>query len=120
MTLITTGMMVREGLAAADILRTEHRINTRVLQMATIKPLDHESIIKAARETGKILTVEEHTVLGGLGGAVAEVAAELGCAKVRRIGINDNFCGDGSPTCLLREEGLTVDSIVKEVINNLI
>lgn len=118
-TIITTGMMVHEGVAAADILRKDHGINARVLQMASIKPIDHEAIIKAARETGKIVTVEEHTVLGGLGGAVAEIASEIGCAKVRRIGINDHFCGVGSAVCLMQKEGLSTGNIVtviKEMI----
>ena len=116
-TIITTGMLVHEGIAAADILKKEHGVNARVLQMASIKPIDREAILAAARETGKIVTVEEHTVLGGLGGAVAEVAAEIGCAKVTRIGINDHFCGVGSAACLMQEEGLTVENIVAQVRN---
>lgn len=114
-TIITTGMMVHEGIAAAEILQKEHGINVRVLQMASIKPIDRNAIFSAARETGIIITVEEHTVLGGLGGAVAEVASEIGCAKVIRIGINDHFCGVGSATCLMQEEGLSVENIVKTV-----
>jgi transketolase len=114
-TIITTGMLVHEGVAAADILRKEHGINARVLQMASIKPFDREAVLLAARETANIVTVEEHTVLGGLGGAVAEVAGETGCAKIRRMGINDRFCGVGSADCLLREEGLSVEHIVETV-----
>ena len=114
-TIITTGMMVHEVVAAADILRKDHGINARVLQMASIKPIDRDAILYAARETGRIVTVEEHTVLGGLGGAVAEVVSEIGCAKVIRIGINDHFCGIGSATCLMQEEGLSVENIVKTV-----
>jgi transketolase len=115
-TIITTGMLVHEGIAAADILQKEHGINVRVLQMASIKPIDSDAIIRAAEETGRIVTVEEHTVLGGLGGAVAEVAAEIGCAKVRRIGINDHFCGVGSAGCLMESEGLTTNNIIHNVI----
>lgn len=114
-TIITTGMLVHEGLAAADILNKEHGITARVLQMASIKPIDREAIVRAAQETSRIVTVEEHTVLGGLGGAVAEVAAETGCAKVTRIGIDDHFCGVGSAACLMQEEGLSVENIVKTV-----
>lgn len=114
-TIITTGMLVHEGIAAADLLRKEHGINTRVLQMASIKPIDQQAIVKAAKETGKIVTVEEHTVLGGLGGAVSEIASEVGCATVRRLGINDRFCGVGSSACLMQEEGLTLANIVKVV-----
>lgn len=111
-TIITTGMLVHDGVAAANILQKDHGIRARVLQMASIKPIDRDEIIKAARETGRIVTVEEHTVLGGLGGAVAEVASEIGCAKVVRIGINDHFCGVGSAACLMREERLTTNNIV--------
>lgn len=111
--IITTGTMLHEGIAAADILRNEHGINARVLQMASIKPIDRDAVLMTARETGKIITVEEHTVLGGLGGAVAEIASEIGCAKVRRIGINDHFCGVGSAACLMNEEGLTAEAIVR-------
>jgi len=114
-TIITTGMLVHEGIAAADILRKEHGINARVLQMASIKPIDRNAIIAAARETGKIVTVEEHTVLGGLGGAVAEVVSEIGCARVVRLGINDHFCGVGSAACLMKEEGLTVENIITQI-----
>lgn len=114
-TIITTGMMVHEGVAAADILRKEHEIYARVLQMASIKPLDRDAVFMAARETGKIVTVEEHTVLGGLGGAVAEVAAEIGCATVKRIGINDNFCGVGSAAYLMQQEGITMENIIFNV-----
>lgn len=114
-TIITTGMLVHEGIAAADILRKEHGINARVLQMASIKPIDRNAIILAAQETGRIVTVEEHTIFGGLGGAVAEVAAETGGSKVSRIGINDHFCGVGSAACLMKEEGLTVENIVSRI-----
>jgi transketolase len=114
-TIITTGMLVHEGIAAADILRKEHGINARVLQMASIKPIDRNAIIAAARETGKIVTIEEHTVLGGLGGAVAEVVSEIGCARVVRLGINDHFCGVGSAACLMKEEGLTVENIITQI-----
>ncbi|MEA3493453.1 MAG: transketolase C-terminal domain-containing protein [Candidatus Margulisiibacteriota bacterium] len=116
-TIITTGIMMYEGMQAADILKKEHGLNVRVLQMASVKPLDEISVQKAAEETGKIITVEEHNLLGGLGGAVCEVVAEQGNAKVKRIGINDKFCGVGSATCLMEEEGLTIKKIVDEVVN---
>lgn len=113
--IITTGMMVHEGLAAAELLQKDHGINARVLQMASVKPIDREAILLAARETGRIVTVEEHTVLGGMGGAVAEIVSEAGCGKVRRIGINDHFCGVGSAACLMQAEGLTIENIVSTV-----
>jgi transketolase len=115
-TIVTTGMLVHEGVAAADILREKYGVSARVLQVATVKPLDRDALFAAARETGKIVTVEEHTVFGGLGGAVAEVVAEIGCGIVKRIGIDDHFCGVGSAGCLMQEEGLTVDNIVKHII----
>jgi transketolase len=114
-TIVTTGTLVYEGVMAADILRRDHKIHTRVLQMASLKPIDRDSIVKAAVETGRIITVEEHTVLGGLGGAVCEVVAELGNATVVRLGIQDRFCGVGSQACLLGQEGLTIENIVKNV-----
>lgn len=118
-TIITTGAMMYEGVKAADVLLEKHKINARVLQMASIKPIDREAILKAAEETGLIITVEEHNILGGLGGAVCEVAAEVGKAKVVRMGINDHFCGVGSQACLLGQEGLTVEEIVKMVMLSL-
>lgn len=118
-TIITTGTLMYEGVTASDILRKEHQINARVLQMASIKPIDRESILKAARETGHIVTVEEHNVLGGLGGAVCEIVAEVGQATVLRVGINDHFCGVGSQAWLFGQEGLTIENIVKTVMLSL-
>jgi transketolase len=114
-TIITTGLMVFEGICAASILKKRHGVNTRVLQMASVKPLDEEAVIKAAEETGHIVTVEEHNIIGGLGGAVCEVAATTGKAKVKRIGIQDRFAGIGTTPYLMKEEGLTVENIVKRV-----
>lgn len=118
-TIITTGILMYEGTAASDILLREYGIKARVIQMASIKPLDKEAIIKASDETGKIITVEEHNILGGLGGAVCEVVAENGLAKVKRLGILDNFCGVGSSTHLMKKEGLTVENIINTVKNML-
>lgn len=115
-TIITTGTLMYEGISAANILLKEYGIGTRVLQMASIKPIDRDAVLKAALETRCIVTVEEHTVLGGLGGAVAEVVAEIGGARVRRIGINDRFLGVGSPGCLMLQEGLNYENIVKQII----
>lgn len=114
-TVIATGMMVHEVLAAADVLKKERGVAARVLQMASIKPIDREAILLAARETGGIVTVEEHTILGGMGGAVAEIVSEAGYGKLRRLGINDHFCGVGSAACLMQAEGLTVENIVSTV-----
>ena len=115
-TIITTGTLMYEGTKAADILKRDQGISVRLLQMASVKPIDVDAIKKAADETGFILTVEEHNVIGGLGGAVTEVVAEHGKAKVKRLGINDHFCDiAGSPAYLMQDEGLTVDGIVSNV-----
>lgn len=118
-TIITTGITMGAGVTAADKLKLDHGINARVLQMASVKPLDHNAIQSAVKETGLIITVEEHNILGGLGGAVCEIAAEIGNARVIRMGINDHFCGIGSLSYLLCEEGLTVDKIVNEVCSSI-
>lgn len=118
-TIITTGIMMAEGVKAADILRKDFNIQARVLQMASVKPIDRDAIIKSAQETGYIITVEEHNVLGGLGSAVSEIAAEEARAKVARIGIDDHFCGVGSAKCLAEKEGLTAQNIIKQTIKLL-
>jgi transketolase len=114
-TIITTGTMMHEAVMAASVLLKEFGIKIRVLQVASVKPIDKESIIAAAKETRYIVTVEEHNVLGGLGGAVCEVVAEVGGAKVKRLGINDRFCGVGSAKCLMEAEGLSVKNIADTV-----
>jgi transketolase len=114
--IITTGYMVYEGICASDILRNEFGLKVRVLQMASIKPFDSEAVLKAAKETGFLVTVEEHNVIGGLGSAVCEVVAEAGKGKVRRIGIRDRFAAVGTASYIMKQEGLTVENIVKEVL----
>ena len=111
--------MMAEGVKAADILRKDFNIQARVLQMASVKPIDRDAIIKSAQETGYIITVEEHNVLGGLGSAVSEIVAEEARAKVVRIGIDDHFCGVGSAKCLAEKEGLTAQNIIKQTIKLL-
>ncbi|MDP6584756.1 MAG: transketolase C-terminal domain-containing protein, partial [Anaerolineales bacterium] len=111
-TIITTGTLMYEGVCAADILKRDYGINVRLLQMASVKPLDVDAVKKAAEETRFIVTVEEHNILAGLGGAVSEVVAENGKAKIKRLGINDHFCGiAGSPAYLMQAEGLNIDGI---------
>ena len=115
-TIITTGTLMYEGVCAADILKRDYRINVRLLQMASVKPLDVDAVKKAAEETRFIVTVEEHNILAGLGGAVSEVVAETGKAKIKRLGINDHFCDiAGSPAYLMQAEGLNIDGIVSNV-----
>jgi len=111
-TIITTGVMACLGLQAAEILEREKGISARVLQMASVKPIDREAIERAAAETGLIVTVEEHNVLGGLGGAICEIAAEPGNARVIRLGIQDRFAGVGSLPYLLDQERLHTAQVV--------
>ena len=114
-TIIATGTMVPEAIAAADVLAADG-VHVRVLDVHTIKPLDAEAITKAARETGAIVTAEEHNILGGLGGAVAEVVAELGIAvPVLRVGVNDRFGHSGKSPELTKAYGLTADDVVRQV-----
>lgn len=111
MTFITTGLMTAEALQAARIL-AEERISARVVHLGTIKPLDIELVLKAARETGAVVTAEEHSVIGGLGGAVCEALAE-GCpAPVERVGLRDQFGQSGSADELLAYYGLTAAHLV--------
>lgn len=109
-TLIACGIMVAEALAAAETLAAEG-IEARVLNMATLKPLDEAAVLEAARETGAIVTAEEHTIYGGLGGAVAEVTSAYEPVPVERVGIRDVFGESGSPRALMEKYGLTAAEI---------
>ena len=112
--LIATGLEVAETLAAADMLAADG-IDAKVINIHTIKPLDEELVVAAARETGKVVTVEEHSIIGGLGSAVAEVLAEQEPTKMLRIGINDTFGESGPAVALLKKYGLDAESIYKKV-----
>ena len=109
--IIATGLMVNEALMAAEQLKNEG-INARVINIATIKPLDTDLVIKAARETGALVTAEEHNIIGGLGGAVAETVCEACPVPVIRVGVNDKFGQSGPALELLKIYGLTVENIV--------
>jgi transketolase len=110
LTLIANGVMVARALAAADLLAAEG-LHARVLNMATVRPLDREAIVAAARETGAIVTVEEHTVFGGLGGAVAEVVVQTVPVPMRILGVPGVFAPTGSAEWLLEHFGLTAAGI---------
>ena len=112
-TIIATGLMVNEALQAHDMLK-EQGINARVINIATIKPLDEEIIIKAAKETGAIVTAEEHSVIGGLGSAVAEVVCENCPVPVVKLGVYDEFGHSGPAVKLLDEFGLRAKDIVEK------
>lgn len=117
-TVIATGLMVAEAVEAGKIL-AEQGINARIINIHTIKPIDRDIIIRAAKETGKIVTVEEHSVIGGLGSAVSEVVAETVPVPVIRIGVQDCFGHSGPAAALLKEFGLSADNIVKVVKDTL-
>lgn len=113
-TIVATGLMVSMALEAAETLKAEG-IDARVINIHTIKPLDKELILKAAKETGVIVTAEEHSIIGGLGAAVAETVCE-GCpVPVLRLGVNDTFGRSGTVPALLEMYGLTPASIVAKV-----
>ena len=111
LTMIVSGILLKKALDAAEILKKDG-INVRVLDMATIKPLDTEAVIKAAKETGAVMTIEDHTVLGGLGAAVAEVVVQNQPVPMEIVGIPDRFGESGDPELLYRDSGMDVDSIV--------
>lgn len=114
LTIIATGLCVAEALEAAQKLAADG-IQARVINIHTIKPIDVDIIVKAAQETGKIVTAEEHSIIGGLGGAVAEVLSEKCPAKLLRIGIEDTFGESGPAGELLEKYGLKADGIYKKV-----
>jgi len=112
LTFMTTGLMTSEALAAAEILR-EEKISARVMHHGSIKPLDVDAVIKAARETGAVITAEEHSVIGGLGGAVCETLAEGWPVPVERVGLRDQFGQSGTAEELLGHYGLTAAHMVE-------
>jgi len=109
--IIATGIMVGEAIKAGEELRSEG-INARVINLSTIKPLDEELVLKAAEECGKIVTCEEHSIIGGLGEAVSSLLSEKLPTPVRRIGVNDEFGHSGPAADLLRDFGLSAENIV--------
>jgi len=113
-TIISTGMTLSDALEATDILAGEG-IKARLLDMHTIKPLDEAAVLSAARETGAIVTVEDSSIIGGLGGAVAEVVAENSPVPVRRVGIKDRFGQSGKIAELKTEYELTARDIARAV-----
>ena len=110
--IIATGLMVNEALMAAKTL-AEKGIHARIINICTIKPLDEEIVIEAAKACGKVITCEEHSIIGGLGEAVAAVLAEKCPTAMRRIGVNDEFGHSGPAWEVLRQFGLCADHIVE-------
>ncbi|MBQ8122339.1 MAG: transketolase family protein [Ruminococcus sp.] len=113
LTIVATGLMVNEALQAAETLAGEG-ISARVVNIHTIKPLDKELICKCAKETGVIVTAEEHSIIGGLGSAVAEAVTECCPVPVVKIGVNDEFGHSGPAVDLLKEFGLSAENIVSK------
>lgn len=110
--IIANGLMVSEAITAAEALR-ECGIDAMVINMATVKPLDEELVLEAAKKCGKVITAEEHSVIGGLGEAVAGVLGEKLPTPMRRIGVQDVFGQSGPAAEVLKYYGLTADNIVK-------
>ena len=113
-TIVATGICVSAALEAAEKL-AEDGINAEVINIHTIKPLDEELIIKSAKKTGKVVTAEEHSIIGGLGGAVSEALSEKAPTPVCRIGMNDIFGESGSAGALVAKYGLDADGIYSKV-----
>ena len=112
--IVATGLMVNEAIQASEQLKAEG-IHARVINICSIKPLDEEIILKAARECGRVITCEEHSVIGGLGEAVAGVLSEKCPTIMRRIGVQDEFGHSGPAVELLKQFGLCSDNIVQTV-----
>jgi len=113
-TIFATGLEVAESLGAAEKLAADG-ISAKVINIHTIKPLDKELVIAAAKETGKVVTVEEHSVIGGLGSAICDVLSEEAPTKVMKIGVNDVFGESGPAVELIKKYGLDADSIYEKV-----
>jgi len=113
-TIIATGVMVAKALEASEALEVEG-ISARVINISTIKPIDKDIIIKAAKETKAIVTAEEHSIIGGLGSAVAEVLVEDCPVPMKRVGVDDTFGESGTGEAVLEKYGLTSENIVNNV-----
>ena len=113
-TIIATGLCVGESLEAAKLL-AEEGIDAEVINIHTIKPLDTDLVVASAKKTGKVVTVEEHSIIGGLGGAVCEALSENAPTKVMRIGVNDRFGESGPGAALIKVFGLDAESIAEKV-----
>lgn len=116
-TLIANGIMVAEALRAADILAEQYRISAAVIDMFTLKPIDTETIVKFAQQTGKVVTCENHSIENGLGSAVAEVLVEHCPVPMRRVGIKHRYGQVGTVDFLQKEYQLTAEDIVKQALS---
>ena len=114
-TIFATGIMTAKALDAAETL-AKQEVQAEVINVHTIKPLDEETVIASAKKTGKVVTAEEHSIIGGLGSAVAEVLARQCPTKQAFVGVQDSFGESGSPNDLLEKYGLTTEAIVKAAV----
>jgi len=112
-TIVSTGIMLSKVMDAAKILKKDN-INAEIINMATIKPLDKDAVIESAKKTGFVVTCEDHNVIGGLGGAVAEVLSESAPTKLLRIGLK-GFAQSGTYEQLYKRYGLDAEGIVKKI-----
>lgn len=117
-TIIANGLMVAEAIDAGKIL-AEKGISAEIINIATIKPLDEELVIASAKKTGRVITVEEHSIIGGLGEAVCSLLSEKCPTPVKRIGVNDEFGHSGPAVDLLKQFGLSADNIAQTAENFL-
>ena len=111
MTMIVSGILLKKAVDAAAALK-EQGINVRVVDMATVKPLDRDAVLKAAQETGAIMTIEDHTIFGGLGSAVSEVVVQSCPVPMEIVGIQDKFGESGDPELLYRDHGMDTEAII--------
>ena len=116
-TIFSTGVTVGESLKAKEIL-AQKNIDVRVLDIHTIKPIDKEAIVKSAKETNKLISVEDHNIIGGLGSAISEVLTEMYPKKLIRLGIKDTFGRSGKAEELMDFYGITAEKIVESFLNN--
>ena len=116
-TLLSSGCILPEVMKAADILE-QNNISCRIVNIHSIKPLDKDIIIKASVDTEKIVTIEDHSIIGGLGSAVSELLCEVNPTKVLRIGLNDCFPESGPPDQLWEKYGLTAEKIAERIMND--
>jgi transketolase len=112
--IIAAGIMTAEALKARDLLKAEG-VDAGVINMATIKPLDRDAVVAAAQRCGAIVTAEEHSIIGGLGGAVAEVLAESAPVPLVRVGVQDKFGTSGDSEGLMKHYGISAEDIAKAV-----
>ncbi len=111
MTMIVSGILLKKAVDAAAALKGQG-INVRVVDMATVKPLDRDAVLKAAQETGAIMTIEDHTIFGGLGSAVSEVVVQSCPVPMEIVGIQDKFGESGDPELLYRDHGMDTEAII--------